>query len=70
MWRDYSDNQVKTHTHQYNDKEETLTNTGYEVMEDFFREEGALQSSEVELQHTSYGVHVVVVLVPCQRVLA
>lgn len=38
-------------------------------MEDFFREEGVIQSSKVELQDTSNGVHVVVILVPCQRVL-
>lgn len=38
-------------------------------MEDFLREEGVVQSSEVELQDASDGVHVVVILVPCQRVL-
>lgn len=38
-------------------------------MEDFLREQGVVQSSEVELEHASDGVHVVVVLVSCQRVL-
>ena len=38
-------------------------------MEDFLGEEGMVQSSEVELQDASDGVHVVVILVPCQRVL-
>lgn len=47
----------------------TLTDTGYEVMEDFLREEGMVQSSEVELQDTSNRVHVMVILVPCQWVL-
>lgn len=38
-------------------------------MEDFLREEGMVQSSEVELQDTSNRVHVMVILVPCQWVL-
>lgn len=38
-------------------------------MEDFLRKEGVVQSSKVELQDASNGVHVVVILVPCQRVL-
>lgn len=38
-------------------------------MEDFLREEGMVQSSKVELQDTSNGVHVMVILVPCQWVL-
>lgn len=38
-------------------------------MEDFLREEGLVESSEVELQDAGDGVHVVVILVPCQRVL-
>lgn len=46
-----------------------LTDTGYEVMEDFFRKEGVLQASKVELQDSSNRVHVMVILVPCQRVL-
>lgn len=50
-------------------KDETLTDTGYEVMEDFLREEGLVEPSEVELQDAGNGVHVVVILVPCQRVL-
>lgn len=48
---------------------EKRTDAGYEVMEDFLWEEGLVQSSEVELQDASNGVHVVVVLVSCQRVL-
>lgn len=68
---DYSHNQVhkqeRTHTHRQRDPK--LTDTGYEIMEDFFREEGVVQSSKVKLQDTSDGVHVVVILVPCQRVL-
>ncbi len=35
-------------------------------MEDFLREEGVVQSSKVELQDASNGVHVVIVLVPRQ----
>ncbi|TNN63302.1 hypothetical protein EYF80_026478 [Liparis tanakae] len=42
---------------------------GYEVMEDFLWEEGVVQTSKVELQDASNGVHVVVILLPCQRVL-
>ena len=56
-------------THRTDQKDETLTDTGYEVMEDFLREEGLVQASEVELQDAGDGVHVVVILVPCQRVL-
>lgn len=46
-----------------------LTDTGYEVMEDFLGEEGVVQASEVELQNASDGVHVVIILIPRQRVL-
>lgn len=38
-------------------------------MEDFLREEGMVQSPKVELQDTSNRVHVMVILVTCQRVL-
>lgn len=38
-------------------------------MEDFLWEEGLVQSSKVELQDAGDGVHVVIILVPCQRVL-
>lgn len=50
-------------------QDERLTDAGYEVMEDFLREEGLVQSSKIELQDTGDGVHVVIILVPCQRVL-
>lgn len=38
-------------------------------MEDFFGEESVIQAPKIELQDAGDGVHVVVVLVPCQRVL-
>lgn len=47
-----------------------LTDAGHQVVEDVLREERVFQSPEVELQDTSYGVHVVVILVPCQGVLS
>lgn len=50
-------------------KDKRLTNTGYEVMEDFLWEEGVVQSSKVELQDAGNGVHVMVILVPCKGVL-
>lgn len=34
-------------------KDVRLTDTGYEVMEDFLREKGVVQSSKVELEDTS-----------------
>lgn len=64
---DYSHSQIHKHTNRQ--KEVTLTDTGYEVMEDFFREEGVIQASKVKLEHTSNWVHVMVILVPCERVL-
>lgn len=51
-------------------EDERLTDAGYEVMEDFLREEGVVQSSKVKLQDAGDGVHVVIILVPRQRVLA
>lgn len=60
---------MNTHWHKNTPKDERLTDTGYEVMEDFLREEGLVQSSKVQLQDASNGVHVMVILVPCQRVL-
>lgn len=64
---DYSHSQIHKHTN--SQKEVTLTDTGYQVMEDFFREEGVIQASKVKLEHTSNWVHVMVILVPCERVL-
>ena len=64
---DYSHNHAQKYT--LTQKDERLTDAGYEVMEDFLREEGVVQPSKVELQDASDGVHVVVILVPCQRVL-
>lgn len=66
---------TRTHTHTQSEagnerrQGEKRTDAGYEVMEDFLWEEGLVQSSEVELQDASNGVHVVVVLVSCQRIL-
>lgn len=37
-------------------------------MEDVLGEEGVLQASEVELEDSCYGIHVVVVLVPSQGI--
>lgn len=39
-------------------------------MEDILREEGLIQSSKVQLQNASNGIHVMVILVSCQRILA
>lgn len=39
-------------------------------MEDILREEGLIQSSEVQLQNTSNRIHVMVILVSCQWILA
>lgn len=39
-------------------------------MEDVLGEERLFQSPEVKLEDTSYGVHVMVILVPSQRVLS
>lgn len=39
-------------------------------MEHILGEEGLIQSSKVQLQNTGNRIHVVVVLVSCQRVLA
>lgn len=67
------DTQEITHTIKHintqRQKDVTLTDTGYEIMEDFLREKGVIQSPKVELEDTSNRVHVVVILVPCQRVL-
>lgn len=48
----------------------TLTDTGHEVMEDVLGEERVFQPPEVELQDTSDGIHVMVILVPSQGVLS
>lgn len=69
---DYSYNQE--HKHRQREKknrlqDERLTDAGYEVMEDFLWEEGLVQSSKIELQDAGDGVHVVIILVPCQRIL-
>lgn len=39
-------------------------------MEHILREEGLIQSSKVQLQNTSNRIHVVVILVSCQWILA
>lgn len=46
-----------------------LTDTGNEVMEDVLGEQGVLQASEIELEDSCYGIHVVVILVPSQGIL-
>lgn len=38
-------------------------------MEHILGEEGLIQSSKVQLQNASDGIHVVVILVSCQRIL-
>lgn len=38
-------------------------------MEHILREEGLIQSSKVQLQNTSNGIHVMVILVSCQWIL-
>lgn len=38
-------------------------------MEHILGEEGLIQASKVQLQNASDGVHVVVILVSCQRIL-
>lgn len=47
-----------------------LTDTGNQVMEDVFGEERVFQPPEVKLEDASYGVHVMVILVPSQGVLS
>lgn len=47
-----------------------LTHAGHQVMEDVLGEERVFQPPEVKLQDASYGVHVMVILVPSQRVLS
>lgn len=47
-----------------------LTDAGHQVVEDVLGEERVFQPPEVELQDASYGVHVMVVLVPSQGVLS
>lgn len=39
-------------------------------MEDVLGEQWVFQPPEVKLEDTSYGVHVMVILVPSQRVLS
>ena len=39
-------------------------------MENFLREERLIEPPEVQLEHASDGVHVMVILVPSQRILA
>lgn len=46
-----------------------LTDTGHQVVEDVLGEERVVQPPEVKLQDASYGVHVMVILVPSQGVL-
>lgn len=47
-----------------------LTDAGHQVVEDVLGEERVLQAPEVQLQDASYGVHVMVILVPSQGVLS
>lgn len=47
-----------------------LTDAGHQVMKDVLGEERVFQPPEVKLQDTSYGIHVMVVLVPSQGVLS
>lgn len=46
-----------------------LTDAGHQVMEDVLGEERMFQPPEVKFQDASYGIHVMVVLVPSQGVL-
>lgn len=45
-----------------------LTDTGNQVMEDVLGEQRVLQASEIELEDSCYGIHVVVILVPSQGI--
>lgn len=47
-----------------------LTDTGNQVMEDVLGKERLFQPPEVKLEDTSYGIHVMVILVPSQRILS
>lgn len=45
-----------------------LTDTGNQIMKDVLGEERVLQPSEVELQNSCYWIHVMVILIPSQRI--
>lgn len=61
---------INTHSNKNRPKDYRLTDAGYEVMEHILGEEGLIQSSKVQLQNTSNRIHVMVILVSCQWILA